>query len=161
MRAWLYQRLNHEAKAWPYHVGNRSKQRESIRRDLQHIKDALRTKGAHVTVGHGGNTLKAVGQDGNNFTLSGFGSYDVETFRRCGIPVVDYTTADFGSLYDLIVSGPMVAVGDRDHANLGPFYGSEAFGLTTLCEHVCKARAIGATVHNAPRLQLIAIRNRL
>jgi len=149
MNAWLYQRLNHEAKAWPYHVGNRPKQRESIRRDLQHIKDALTAKGGHVTVGHGGNTLKAVGHDGNNFTLSGFGSYDVETYRRCGIPVVDYTTADYGKLCDLICHGPMVAVGDRDHANLGPFYGSEAFGLTTLPEHLRRAKAIGSTVHNA------------
>jgi hypothetical protein len=149
MNAWLYQRLNHEAKAWPYHVGNRVKQHESIRRDLQHIRDALTTNGAHVTVGHGGNSLKAEGQDGNQWTLSGFGSYDVETYRRCGIPVIDYTTADFVSLYDLIVRGPMVAVGDRDNANLGPFYGSEAFGLTTLADHVRKAKAIGSTVHNA------------
>jgi hypothetical protein len=146
--AWLYQRLNHEAKAWPYHVGNRAKQRESIKRDLEHIRDALRTKGAHVTVGHGGNTLKAEGRDGNQWTLSGFGPYDVETFRRCGIPVINYTTANFGKLCDLICHGPMVAVGERDHNNLGPLYGCEAFGLTTLAEHVRKAKAIGATVHN-------------
>ena len=34
MNAWLYQRLNHEAKAWPYHVGNRPKQRESNHRTV-------------------------------------------------------------------------------------------------------------------------------
>ena len=149
MKAWLYQRLNHEAKTWPYHVGDRVKQRESIRRDLDHIRDALRTNGAHVTVGHGGRTLHYVCKDGYSSRLSGFGEYDTETYRRCGLPVIDYTTADYKALCDLIIRGPMVAVSEREIAEIGTgMFAGTSFGNITLAEHVSKAKAIGATVHN-------------
>lgn len=57
MKAWLYQQLNFEAKQWPYHKGNRKAQRDSIKSDLDMIRKALATYGAHATRGHGGISL--------------------------------------------------------------------------------------------------------
>lgn len=137
MKTWLYRRLNHEAKAWPYHVGNRQAQRQSIKRDLETIRAARAWPYAHVSIGHGGNTLYT-----KDSTLSGFGQYDADTFMLCGIPVINLLTADFSALTKQVISGPMVTQDGRIDDDAGPF------NYRPLVD-IAKARqSIGAQVFN-------------
>jgi len=72
------------------------------------IADALATPGGHLSIGHGGFTLYF----GAGATLTG---YDVEPIKAAclsaGLPVIDGRPVPYDVLFDLVVRGPMPAVG--------------------------------------------------
>ena len=72
------------------------------------IAGALATAGGHLSIGHGGFTLHFRA----GATLTG---YDVEPIKAAclsaGLPVIDSRAVPFDVLFDLVVRGPMPAVG--------------------------------------------------
>jgi hypothetical protein len=154
MKAWLYKRLNHEAKLWPYYVGNRAKQRGAIRSDLETIRDALATKDAYVSLGKGDNVLHYQAGSAKPSSIkygmcsrSGFGEYDAETYRLLGLPIIDMRPADYDKLATVVVKGPMVAVGDQPvDASWG------ALSFRRLAEVALGYQQAGAVLHNFHRV---------
>jgi len=75
-----------------------------------YIALALATEGGHLAVGRGGATL---------FFAPGasISSYDIEAIKeeciKAGLPVIDTRLVDFGVIARIVVSGPMVAVGEE------------------------------------------------
>lgn len=154
MKTWLLRRLNHEAKAWPYHSYDgiampddkekmhlRKKQRASIKHDLQTIRSALSSPSAHVHVGRGGNTLYFA----SGSTLANFGRYDLDTFLLCGIPVIDTTAAPIDKVAVWVMKEPMVRA-DMPRYKEGR-HGLDYQGLVPYAQ---SAKAIGAVVANVP-----------
>jgi hypothetical protein len=82
-------------------------------------------------------------------TLSGFGDYDLETFRLCGIPVIDLLTTDYGKLCEQVVRGPMIPIGARDHQRLG----NGALDYQELMIVARRRQEIAATIYNLPNLR--------
>jgi hypothetical protein len=115
---------------------------------LQHYGDyitsALRNKGGHLSIGHGGFTLHY----GRGARLSG---YDCESFKACGIaaglPVIDSRMVVFEDVVRLAVRGPMVAVGEE--ASPPPYHALSFAPLSVVAQAY---RAAGAEVFNIPAL---------
>jgi len=107
----VYAALNRAAKSWPPYQGQRDRQRETIRRDVKVLRQALATQGAHVSIGWTGEGCFYYSR---NAHISGMASNSgtIAAARRLGIPIVDLRGAeDFSDLASVTISGPMCAVG--------------------------------------------------
>lgn len=120
MKAWLYQVLNAEAKAWPYYVGDRPKQRRSIKDSLQTLRRALDCKAqwgnAYQTLGKVENSLHYAWSAGEHYRTASYEGYNqrmAEAIKRLGIPTIDNYPADFVKLCRVVISGPLIAVGNQ------------------------------------------------
>ena len=113
MKAWVYRVLNADAKAWPYHVGNRPEQRNSIKRNLETFRNALTCVYAHQTRSYTGeNSLYYLGKYRTNW--SHYSDEIAKALIRLGIPTIDCRTADFGKLVRVSLGGPMIALTDAE-----------------------------------------------
>lgn len=109
----------------------------------EYIARALATEGGHLAIGRGGFTLYF----GRGAQLHG---YDCDTIKAeciaAGLPVIDSRNAPFEKVADVVICGPMVAVGRA--ADPEPYHALSDAPLS----HVAEAcRAIGAEVINLPR----------
>lgn len=111
MKANVYRELNHDAKAWPYYVGNRAKQRASIKSQLKTLRAMLATTDCYVCRGLGDN-YSVYYEDGNRTQHSGFSDRRAFFYRDLGFPFIDHHTAERGALCKAVIAGPMIAVGN-------------------------------------------------
>lgn len=107
-----------------------------------HIRDALATEGGHLAVGRGGFTLYFA----RGACLSG---HDCEIIKAAciaaGLLVIDSRGLPFEAACDLVVHGPMVAVGEPASP---PPWG--AFSYAPLSAVAGAYRVAGAEVWNLP-----------
>ncbi|WP_342153446.1 hypothetical protein [Methylorubrum sp. SB2] len=104
------------------------------------IARALRTEGGHLAVGRGGFTLW-FGRDGR---LSGGDETEIlEACRAAGLPVIASRPVPFDRLAHLVMSGPMIAVGEPPDPP--PHHGLSNAPLAVVA---AAYRASGATVFN-------------
>jgi hypothetical protein len=109
----------------------------------EYIARALTTEGGHLAIDRGGFTLHF----GRGARLHG---YDCDTIKAeciaAGLPVIDSRNAPFEKVADVVIRGPMVAVGRA--ADPEPYNALSEAPLS----HVAEAyRIIGAEVINLPR----------
>ncbi|MGB8842303.1 MAG: hypothetical protein WCC64_14680 [Aliidongia sp.] len=110
-----------------------------------YIAQALATEGGHLAIGHGGFSLYF----GRGAHLSG---YDGDAVKAAciaaGLPVIDGRRVEFATLARLVVSGPMVAVGEPESEP--PYH---AFSYAPLAIVAAAYRAAGAEVWNLERVR--------
>lgn len=140
MNSWLYTALNRRAKAWRYHVNNRPAQRESIRRYLGDIRNALSTEGAYASLQKGGNSANLYPKEGTS--ISGMHPDMFDIFKKLGIPCLDFNTASFDTLLPVIWRAPLVAVGRK------PTEDASSWGYRPLAEVAKLYKDAGVTVYN-------------
>ena len=110
-----------------------------------YITQALATDGGHLAIGHGGFSLYF----GRGAHLSG---YDDDAIKAAciaaGLPVIDSRKVEFSTLARLVVSGPMVAVGEPP--SRPPYH---AFSYAPLAIVAAAYRAAGAELWNLERVR--------
>ena len=137
----------------------RTKERESIRRNARHLRDALAC-GGFATVGRGGWSLRT----SETATLQGYGGTDYPVIAaaiRVGIPVIDTRTIPEDRIAAHALRGPMPGIREsRLCCSLGRCVGSEpcmkdhkgdgyrSLDTAPLAWWVPEAARIGATVYN-------------
>lgn len=108
----------------------------------EYIARALATDGGHLSIGRGGFTLYF----GSGARLHG---YDCDRIKAeciaAGLPVIDSRNAPFEKVADVVIHGPLVAVGSP--ADPEPYHALSFAPLSYVAETY---RTIGAEVINLP-----------
>lgn len=151
MNTWLYRVLNADAKTWPYHVENRPEQRNSIKRNLERIRNVLACKHAHQFKGYTGENslnyacLSKWNKSGyaTRVSLSRYSDAIYEALIKLGVPTIDCRSADFAKLCKVSISGPMIAIEDREIESE-----SHALAYRPLREVAQEYKAAGCVLYN-------------
>jgi len=106
------------------------------------IAEALATEGGHLSIGRGGFILWY----GSGSRLLGYGPEPIKAACiEAGLPVIDSRRAPFDAVAQLVIRGPMVAVGaPPDPPPHGPF------SYAALAAVAAAYRAAGAEAVNLP-----------
>lgn len=100
---WYFRQLRQQGR----HAEAAAKERESIRRNVQHIREAL-ANGGWLSIGRGGATLHT----SPNSRLEGIHGHTIAACIAAGVPTLDSTGCDFDRVWDLAVRGPMPGFSD-------------------------------------------------
>ena len=149
MKVWILRRLRAKTREWWAHVALRqrgeieeaaSRERQSIRMDLDVIRKTLANTGTYISTGIGGTTIHYA----RGCTLSSYSPLEdfavAQVLVEIGVPLID--TRPVVNKYRLI-GLPLVAIGhDPDPA---PWTG---FSYAPLCVYAARAAQLGARTLN-------------
>jgi len=113
MNTFVLRYLNAKAKAWPYYVNDRAKQRRCIRDNLKTLRIGMATKDAYATMGRGGNSFHYQNDKGSRAYVSGQGDDEITFLAMLGFPVIDSRHASYEALIPVVVRGPLIAYGEE------------------------------------------------
>ncbi|WP_299654252.1 hypothetical protein [uncultured Jannaschia sp.] len=159
MNAWILRRLRAKTRAWWAHVALRergevaeavSRERQSIRSDLDTLRKTVSTPGAYVSAGIGGTTIHYA----RGCTLRSYSPLEqfavAQILVEIGAPLIDTRPVE---RKHRIMSLPLVAVG---HAPDPEPWGG--FSYAPLCVYAARAAALGARTRNIALADLDAPR---
>ncbi|WP_375262508.1 hypothetical protein [Palleronia sp.] len=149
MNVWILRKLRTATRAWWAHVALRqrneieeaaSRERQSIRSNLDIIRKTLASNGAYISTGVGGTTVHY----SRGCTLSSYGRLEhmavAQVLVQIGLPLVDTrSVANKARLIGL----PLVAVGHEPDP--APW---TSMSYAPLTEYAARAKALGAVVVN-------------
>ena len=159
MNVWILRRLRAETRAWWAHVALRergeiaeaaSRERQSIRSNLDTLRKTITTPGAYVSTGIGGTTIHYA----RGCTLSSYSGLEgfavAELLVEIGTPLID--TRPIVNKHR-IIGLPLVAIGHEPDPE--PW---RSMSYAPLCVYAARAAALGARTRNIVLADLAAPR---